>query len=305
VKQLNQFQLLYKARKADSTRPFNARGSIIKRCERCLLGQRVCLCQWLIDSQSNDVSFCVIMHRQEILKPTNTGRLIAEVYPNHSYYFEWSRTQPNPALLELLDEHKYLPILIFPEAYVFEHQVRTIEQVHGQVQNEDRQPLFVILDGTWAQCKKMFKNSSYLQSLISMPIQPSHPSEFNLRKAPEDSHLCTVEVAIELLKTTLARGQYEHLYHTYQIFNQHYIASRKTAEIDTNTDSHQYLNRKISAFQSVFNLSDYGCQVESRRLLEKKGLLEKSGLAEKSRPLKENSSVKNSHQAKNKRTPLK
>jgi DTW domain-containing protein len=247
VEKLNQFQLLYKARKTDSTRPFKARGSIIKRCERCLLGQRVCLCQWLVRSESEPVAFCVIMHRQEILKPTNTGRLIAEVYPKQSYYFEWSRTQPNPALLELLNNSKYLPILIFPEDYVFEHQVNTMEQVQAKALKEQRQPLFVILDGTWAQCKKMFKNSSYLQCLISMPITPSHASEFNLRKAPEESHLCTVEVAIELLKTPLADRQFEHLYHTYQIFNQHYIASRRTAEIDTNTPSHQYLAARMSA----------------------------------------------------------
>jgi DTW domain-containing protein len=251
VRKLNQFQILYAARKEDSTRPFKARGSIIKRCKRCLLGQRVCVCQWLIKSEYDDVAFCLIMHRQEILKPTNTGRLIADVYPKSSFYFEWHRTQPNPALLALLDNPRFLPILIFPQDYVFENQLNTIQQVHQKASDERRQPLFVILDGTWAQCKKMFKNSSYLQCMVSMPIIPSNASQFNLRKAPQASHLCTVEVAIELLKTPLAKGRYEHLYHTYQIFNQHYVASRRTAEIDTNTISHQYLNAKVTGKGSL------------------------------------------------------
>jgi hypothetical protein len=60
-------------------------------------------------------------------------------------------------------------------------------------------PLFVMLDGTWREAKKMFK-SAYLETLPVLGIQPAQASRYALREAAHLHQLCTAEVAIEVLE---------------------------------------------------------------------------------------------------------
>mgnify|MGYP000561892184 CR=1 FL=1 len=65
-------------RLARATRPFLARGNRIRRCQRCLLPLKVCLCETLAPS-SAESRFCLVMFDTEPMKPSNTGRLIADI----------------------------------------------------------------------------------------------------------------------------------------------------------------------------------------------------------------------------------
>ena len=69
---------------AESTRPFLARGATLTRCENCLLGVRWCICQYrnaIAQCQLlAPADFCLLLHRHETMKPTNTGRLIADPF---------------------------------------------------------------------------------------------------------------------------------------------------------------------------------------------------------------------------------
>ena len=56
------------------------------------------------------------MYKGEYYKPTNTGRLIADVVAEN-YAFVWHRTEPDADLLTLLSNPKYQPIIIFPHEY--------------------------------------------------------------------------------------------------------------------------------------------------------------------------------------------
>jgi len=237
----NRFFQLRATRLVRATRPFKARGCMVQRCEHCLLAQRLCICPWIKPSQIN-VGFCLLMHRQEILKPTNTGRLIADVFSEDTFAFEWQRTQIDPDLERLLNSEEWFPILVFPEEYIRGGSLLSSSQVKKVMQQKKR-PLFVILDGTWAQCKKMYRSSSYLQALPAFSLSPQKESEFKLRKAPEASHLCTVEVAMEVLNAIEFNQQACHLSHYYQIFNRHYFASRKSQTVALDSENHQYIEQ--------------------------------------------------------------
>ena len=63
---------------AKATRVFNARGSKVKRCEQCLLPATDCICASK-PSVSSHCAFCFIMYTGECYKPSNTGRIIADV----------------------------------------------------------------------------------------------------------------------------------------------------------------------------------------------------------------------------------
>lgn len=180
---------------AKSRREFNARGSKVIRCEHCLLPATECICA-AKPSAAGNCAFCFIMYTGECYKPSNTGRLICDVIAdNHA--FVWDRTQPEPAMLALLTNNRYAPVLVFPQQYAAAERCL---QDAGQLSQATagKIPLFVMLDGTWREAKKMFK-SAYLANMPVLGIQPEHASRYALREAAHLHQLCTAEVAIEVL----------------------------------------------------------------------------------------------------------
>ena len=78
---------------ARATRPFLARGNRVRRCQRCLLPEKLCLCSTITPAQAKS-RFCLLMFDTEPMKPSNTGRLIADILPD-TVAFQWSRTEPS------------------------------------------------------------------------------------------------------------------------------------------------------------------------------------------------------------------
>ncbi len=179
---------------AAATRPFRARGIKMQRCESCLLPPAHCLCP-LRPQLRADVSFCLLMHRLEPLKPTNTGRLIAECLPD-TCAFIWSRTEPDPALMALLQDPQWQPMLVFPQEYAGPEQMinQHISPVGG------KRPLLVIIDATWNQARKMVRMSPWLRALPLLHLQPARASRYQLRRSCQAEHLCTAEVAVACLE---------------------------------------------------------------------------------------------------------
>lgn len=201
-----------------TTKPFNARGSKVIRCDHCLLPQADCIC-FAKPSACARSAFLFLMYTGECFKPTNTGRLIADVaMDNHA--FVWDRTQPDPALLALLSNPVYQPIVIFPTQYASPERCITAPPESGKI------PLFILLDGTWREAKKMFSKSPYLDNFPVLGIQPEQASSYQLREAAHLHQLCTAEVAIEVLKVakdTAAANALADYFHT---FRKHYMAGK-------------------------------------------------------------------------------
>jgi DTW domain-containing protein len=205
-----------------ATRVFNARGSKVVRCPHCLLPSAECICAARPQVQCRS-AFCFIMYTGECYKPSNTGRIIADVISdNHA--FVWDRTQPAPAMLALLHDPRYAPIVVFPQQYAAAGlciasplQLDTVQQ--GRI------PLFVMLDGTWREAKKMFK-SPYLANLPVLGIQPEQASNYQLREAAHLHQLCTAEVAIEVLKLAQDNAAAAALADYFSVFRRAYIAGK-------------------------------------------------------------------------------
>ena len=167
-------------RLARATRPFLARGNRIRRCQRCLLPLKVCLCETLAPSSAQS-RFCLVMFDTEPMKPSNTGRLIADILPD---------TQ---ALLDLVASPDYQPMVVFPASYAgVDRQVLSAPP-------SGKPPLFIMLDGTWTEARKMFRKSPYLDALPVISVDLSRVSAYRLREAHADGQYCTAEVAIALL----------------------------------------------------------------------------------------------------------
>ncbi len=224
-------------------KPFIARGSRIERCPRCLLGQRACICEYKIAGQA-EACFVLLMHHNERFKPTNTGRLIADCFSD-TKIFEWSRTEPAPEFLQLLQDVRYQPYLVFPEGDDYQHRMVTYD-------GSQKRPLFILLDGTWRQARRMFRHSSYLQGLpvITLPELPSS-SRYHLRKAVEPGQLCTAEVAAELLAMIGDGVGAEVLMAYFEVFNEHYRAARLSRPLNEEMPAKGFLRQLLELASDV------------------------------------------------------
>jgi hypothetical protein len=169
-------------------RPVRARGSRAERCPHCRVPSAHCLCA-LRPRVPTRAGMCLLMHDVEPLKPTNTGWLVADVVPETSA-FTWSRTEPDPRLLARLEDPRWQPYVVFPGGYADARRV--VREVHPA---GGRLPLFVLLDATWREARRMFRRSPWLDQYSVLDCRPARPSRYRLRQARRDGHLCTAEVA--------------------------------------------------------------------------------------------------------------
>lgn len=184
---------LYQYRKSISTKPFAARGKKLIRCQWCLLGEIFCTCQHR-QYINTEAHFMLVMYDDEVLKPTNSGRLIADLVPNTSAYL-WSRTEPNKQMIEAINDPKYQPMLIFPEQYAQEGQMVVSHPSQCDNAATGKIPLLILLDGSWRQAIKMFRKSPYLHRLPLFSFSPETLANYELRKGSHDFQLSTAEVA--------------------------------------------------------------------------------------------------------------
>lgn len=250
---------LRSARLARSTRPFLARGGPKgERCEGCRLRPSHCICALRPDLPT-DAGFCLLMHDAEPLKPSNTGWLIADVV-QRTWAFGWSRTEIDPALQALLADPQWQPYVVFPSEYVQppERAVHTVQPTASAMdlhsKNEvacaaaAKKPLFILLDATWPEARKMFRKSPYLDGFPVLGLQPEQISRYRLRRSKRDDHFCTSEVAALCLELTghpqdQRAGQALEAY--LEVYTHHYLQAKHQRPPDLASAAHQQLGQAV------------------------------------------------------------
>lgn len=195
-------------------------------CELCRLLRIACICQYR-PTITSAIEFCLLTHETEYRKPTNTGRLIADCAKCTRTY-TWSRTALDSSLQRELADPYYQHWLVYPSEDVGQEEritplERKIKDSEGVAQ---RKQVFILLDATWQQAAKMFRKSPYLNQLPILSLSPERLSQYHLRRASQAHHLCTVEVAIELLALAGEKANARLLHDYFLVFSQHYLAAR-------------------------------------------------------------------------------
>ena len=193
----------------------------VKRCAACLLGEAACICRWRIACTSA-LDVVLILHHDELFKPTNTGRLIADVLPANTFAFEWSRTEPDPALLQLLRDCSRYPVLAFPGDETSPRQRYTARPAAPV----ERKLTLVLLDGTWKQAGKMFRASEWLADLPLLNFPEPRTGGYAVRQAIRPGQLATAEAAAELLRLCGEVRAAAVLADYFAVFNEHCLATR-------------------------------------------------------------------------------
>ena len=210
-------------------------GSKAERCAGCRLVISHCLCA-LRPAVPVRAGVCLIMADIEALKPSNTGWLVADVVPD-TFAFGWTRTEVDPALLALLADEQWQPCLVFPEAYVPGGRVVTTVQ-----SNTGKRPLFVLLDATWPEARKMFRKSPYLDKLPVLHVHSEQLSNYKLRRSQQVSHFCTSEVAALCLALGGEPLAAQTLAAYLDVFTSHYLRARQQLPVDWTSAAHQHLH---------------------------------------------------------------
>ena len=236
------------ARLAQLTKPFVARGSRAERCPGCRLVASHCLCALRpVLYAPTRAGVCLLMGDIEALKPSNTGWLIADVLPD-THAFGWARTRVDPALLALLADPQWQPYLVFPGEFVAPERV-----VNSLMPQLAKRPLFVLLDATWAEARKMFLKSPYLNHLPVLSLQPQEASNYQLRRSTRDDHLCTSEVAA-LCLALAGDTQAAHTLDAYlAVFSQHYLLARAHLPLNLEDAAHQRLRQCAAPLTVAMN----------------------------------------------------
>ncbi len=221
-------------RLARCVKPFVARGSRSPRCAGCRLRPDYCMCAWQPQVQAN-AGMCLVMFDTEPLKPSNTGWLIAETVPD-TWAFGWSRIEVAPALLALLDDPQWQPYVVFPGEFVAAERV--VEKVAPQ---PGKRPLFILLDATWNEARKMFRKSPYLDRFPVLSITPDALSRYRLRRSKFDEHLCTAEVAALCLGLSGDQRAGDALDAYLDVFSERYLGAKHQRGLDEQSPAHQAL----------------------------------------------------------------
>ncbi len=220
-------------------REFKARGSFTERCAGCRLPVLNCLCPYQAHAEST-ARVWLITHPLEHHKPTNTGRLIGDVLP-HTEIFTWYRTAPDERLLGLLDDPRFAPFVIFPDDQPgYADRVVGIPAVEA-AKGAGKVPVFIVLDGTWRQARRIFRKSPYLDGLPVLPLATMRQTRYRLRKPASQAHLCTAEVAAELLRQSGDTHAAQVLDDYFDAFNVSYAASRRYEKLEAPTPAMQRL----------------------------------------------------------------
>ena len=236
--------LLRTARLARSAKPFLARGgSRVKRCAGCRLAVSHCLCD-LRPILAVRSGVCLVMADIEALKPSNTGWLVADLVSD-TFAFGWTRTEVDPALLALLVDPQWQPYLVFPGEFVAPERVVTAVQTSGKTLV--KRPLFVLLDATWPEARKMFRKSPYLDELPVLSLQGERLSNYKLRRSQRDAHFCTSEVVAMCLALAGEELAAQTLEAYLDVFTHHYLQAKQQLPVDGCSAAHQQLGALRSA----------------------------------------------------------
>ena len=175
-------------------------------CYTCRKPGLVCICADIREVPTR-FRIVILQHPMEARNTISTARIVSLSLPGSRIFVGIDFTDNNP-LKRCLAEAPGPVYLVYPE--------RGAPEVAELAEREqgwpDRQPTFVLIDGTWAQARKMKNQNPILDALPRVALAPDRTSNYRIRKQPRPQCLSTVE-ATELLLSRLEgpRSRYQPL----------------------------------------------------------------------------------------------
>lgn len=157
------------------------------RCYRCQRPQSMCLCAGL-PSVPTRTRVVVLQHPHERRHPFGTARFVRLCLPNGEVHTAYGGLRG-----DLLT-----PLELPPDtAILYPHPAA---EDLAALPPADRPGALLLLDGTWAHAKRLYKMNPWLQGLRHVRLQPSAPSRYRIRREPQADYVSTLEATVEALR---------------------------------------------------------------------------------------------------------
>jgi DTW domain-containing protein YfiP len=153
-------------------------------CLRCRRPRVVCYCAHLTTIETR-TRLVFLQHPREARMPVGTARMAHLALPNSELHV--GVTFGEDARLRSLTA---MPgtALLFPGEGALPPEAVGDELKH-----------LIVIDGTWAQAKKVLKQNPLLQTLPRIGLTPTKPGNYRIRKEPTPEALATIEAVADVL----------------------------------------------------------------------------------------------------------
>jgi DTW domain-containing protein len=153
----------------------------VKKCARCLLQQRVCLCAE-VPMIATWTRVVIVRHHLERFRSSNSGRLAHLALPN-SEIIEHGGSAGPAALRDL-----HGAWLLYPEGEpVLTPPVPPPTKL-------------VVLDATWSQARRMYRKLDALRGLPLLRLPDEEVPRARLRESPGPGRVSTIEAIARALR---------------------------------------------------------------------------------------------------------
>jgi DTW domain-containing protein YfiP len=156
-------------------------------CLRCRRPESVCYCRH-VTTLPTRTRVVLLQHPRERDMPIGTARMASLCLENAEIHegVEWGGSK---VLERALSDPSRPPILLYPG-----------EGAIDVVKNPPPGPVtLIVVDGTWWQSKKVVKQNPVLARLPRYAFTPPAPSEYRIRKEPNDTCVSTIEALMHVL----------------------------------------------------------------------------------------------------------
>lgn len=161
-------------------------------CPQCGF-EHQCICSHIPDLSEVAIHLALLTHEREWERETNTGHLLARCLPQCRRY-PWQRLQAAPELVAKMSSQAVTPFILYPS-----DESISVDKAQKIARRADREPLFIVLDGTWQEAQKIQRKTVWLSEVQHVHLNVDQASKYTLRRNQQPGHLCTLEVGAMLL----------------------------------------------------------------------------------------------------------
>ena len=156
-------------------------------CARCRRPESVCYCEHVVEIATR-TRVVILQHPRERDVPINTARIAALCLPNAQLHvgIKFGGTK---ALADATSDPAHPPILLYPAP----------DAVDIEAHPPDSPRTLIVLDGTWWQASKLWKENPELHAIPRYAFRPRAPSDYRIRKEPQEDYVSTLEALAHVL----------------------------------------------------------------------------------------------------------
>ncbi|MDH3442521.1 MAG: DTW domain-containing protein [Deltaproteobacteria bacterium] len=179
---------------------------IKEQCPICEASRTLCLCD-LVPRIELNTRICLVIHRRELKRSSNTGRLAVRALVN-------SETRIRGEGRETLD----LKDLLTPQyrTFLFYPSDDAVELNKELVGREQTPIQLIVPDGTWRQARKIHSRHRELKDVQRVKISVPNDSAFQLRAQSRPEGMATLQAiahGLGVIEGELVGAELMKLYH--------------------------------------------------------------------------------------------